>query len=342
MSGIEQQTSANAGNGSSGQQLDPQGLLGSLLGGVAGGFVGKHIGGSTGQTIGGWAGRALGALLPFDAGPSVAQPAQAPAAAQGPSQVELQNFWSVIGKIASGVQTGLNFGHQVGLFQADPTGADEQPSQLEMQGFFDVIRKVAGGLQTGLDAAHKLGIFSADPSATPTQRPQITEIEAQCFGRVINWLGKHKPPIAGAQQGAGASPLSAGPQGASAQPTQVELQSFWSVLGSIAKGVGTGLNIAHTVGLFEAGPAISPQASQQPSQVELQGFWSTLRKIAGGVQTGLNVVKQFVPLEAGPQQPRPQPNGQSVSLQEAQTLLQQALPTLQALAQAEASGQAVH
>ncbi len=345
MNNTQQQGSGLAGQGNVGPQLDPQGLLGSLLGGALGGFVGNRIGGSTGQTVGGWAGRVLGGLLPLEAGPQLAQ---APQPVQGPSQLELQSFWDVIGKIAGGVQTGLNIGHQFGLFQAGPPAADAQPSQLEMQGFFDVIRKVVGGVQTGLNVAHQLGIFSADPTTgRPAARPEISEIEAQCFGKVITWLAKYRPQSNAAQQGIGASPLSVGPQGQAVQPTQLELQNFWSVLGTIAKGVQTGLGIGHQIGLFDAGPAglsqpiqqANQQPSPQPSQVELQGFWDTLRKIAGGVQTGLNIGKQFGLFEAGPPQPQ---HGAPVNIQQAQALLQQALPALQALAQNQQNAPSLH
>ncbi|MEH3148554.1 MAG: hypothetical protein PGN34_25265 [Methylobacterium frigidaeris] len=230
-------------------QLTPQGLLGSLLGGFAGGVIGKAVGGSTGQTFGGVAGKLLGGLLPLDAG--------------------------------------------------QPAAGDQPPSQLEMQGFWDVVRKVTGGLRTGLDIGRQLGILSAG-QAGPQQ--QISEIEAQCFSRVIDWLARSAPQTMQAQRPtaptAGIAPFSAGQPGAGEQSlSQVELQGFWDVLRKVAGGVRTGLNVGHRVGLFEAG---QPGAGEQSlSQVELQGFWDVLRKVAGGVRTGLNVGHRVGLFEAG-------------------------------------------
>ena len=119
MNGTQQYTmppqASNAGNA----QFDPQGFLGSLLGGVAGGMVGKQIGGSTGQTIGNWAGRIGGGFLPFESGPLTAPP----------TDFEMQGFWSVLRKIGQGVGTGVDIGKQLGIFQAGQPAADNPSSE---------------------------------------------------------------------------------------------------------------------------------------------------------------------------------------------------------------------
>ena len=167
------------------QQIDMQGFLGGLIGRTLGSFVGNKIGGSTGKTIGGIAGGGLGALLPFSAGPDMGQtndlemqgffstlrklapkiiegvqtganighslglfstgPAQT-AAANQPSDLEMQSFLSVLKKIAGGVQTGLNVGHNLGLFSTGPAQTAAQPSDLEMQGFLSVLRRISQGM----------------------------------------------------------------------------------------------------------------------------------------------------------------------------------------------------
>jgi uncharacterized membrane protein (Fun14 family) len=79
-----------------------------------------------------------------------------------------------------------------------------------------------------------------------------------------------------------------------APPTDMELQSFWSVLKKIGQGAQTGLNVGHQLGIFSAGqPGVQPAAVAPPSEMELQSFWSVLKKIGQGVQTGLNVGHQL-------------------------------------------------
>ena len=95
-------------------QLNPQGIFGSILGGAAGRLIGGVIGGKTGRSIGGVAGRIGGGFLPFAADPG---------AAQQPTDMELQSFWSVLKKIGQGVQTGVNVGHKLGVFSADQPGS---------------------------------------------------------------------------------------------------------------------------------------------------------------------------------------------------------------------------
>src|SRR5678809_1084477 len=72
--------------------------------------------------------------------------------------------------------------------------------------------------------------------------------------------------------------------GASTEPvSEMELQSFWSVLQKIGKVAGkvpqvvkTGADIAGQLGLLAA----TPGASTEPvSELELQSFWSVLQKI---------------------------------------------------------------
>ncbi|WP_210421940.1 hypothetical protein, partial [Bradyrhizobium nitroreducens] len=72
-----------------------------------------------------------------------------------------------------------------------------------------------------------------------------------------------------------------------APPTDMELQSFWSVLKKIGQGVQTGVNIGHQLGVFSAQPGLQPAASAPPTDMELQSFWSVLKKIGQGVQTGV-------------------------------------------------------
>ncbi|PDT89696.1 hypothetical protein CO669_12925 [Bradyrhizobium sp. Y36] len=76
-------------------------------------------------------------------------------------------------------------------------------------------------------------------------------------GRVIgNLLGGKKGKNIGGivgNIGGGFLPFSAGPdtQGP-AQVSEMELQSFWSVLKKIGQGVQTGVNIRHQLGVFSA------------------------------------------------------------------------------------------
>ena len=93
-------------------QLNPQTIFGSILGKTAGSLIGSLFG-KTGQNVGGIVGSVGGAFLPFSAGPGVAQP----------SDMELQNFWSVLKKIGQGAQTGLNIGHNLGIFSAGQPGS---------------------------------------------------------------------------------------------------------------------------------------------------------------------------------------------------------------------------
>ena len=76
-------------------QLDPQGIFGAVLGGVAGRLIGGVLGGKRGQNIGGIAGKIGGGFLPFDVGPAAVAP---------PSDIELQNFWNVLKKIGQGAE----------------------------------------------------------------------------------------------------------------------------------------------------------------------------------------------------------------------------------------------
>jgi hypothetical protein len=141
-------------------QLDPQGIFGSILGGVAGRVIGGIIGGKKGRDIGGTVGKIGGGFLPFSAGPGAPEV----------SDMELQSFWSVLKKIGQGAQTGLDIGHKLGIFSAQPglqPAAAAPPTDMELQSFWSVLKKIGQGAQTGLDIGHKLGIFSADqPGST--------------------------------------------------------------------------------------------------------------------------------------------------------------------------------
>jgi hypothetical protein len=72
----------------------------------------------------------------------------------------------------------------------------------------------------------------------------------------------------------GLAPLSTGPaqQG---QPTDLEMQGFLSVLRRIAQGVGQGVDIGRSLGLFGTGLA----QQGQPSDLEMQGFLSVLQRL---------------------------------------------------------------
>ena len=147
-------------------QLDPQGIFGSILGGAAGRVIGNLLGGKKGKNIGGIVGNIGGGFLPFSAGPDMAQ-GSAQNSAQGSVQVsdmELQSFWSVLKKIGQGVQTGVNIGHQLGVFSAGQPGmqpAAAQPTDMELQDFWSVLKKIGQGAQTGLDIGRQLGVFNA-------------------------------------------------------------------------------------------------------------------------------------------------------------------------------------
>ena len=245
--------------------VDPQGFLGSLLGRFAGRALGKLVGGSTGQTIGGLAGSIGGGLLPLSAGPG-----QQGGSSEQIDEVELLGFWSTLQKIARGVGKGVDVGRDLGLFQAGGPQmgqqGTEQLSELELQSFWSVLRKIGRGVGTGVDIGRGLGLFGAGG-------PQMGQQGSQ------------------SHQGG-------------AQLSELELQSFWSVLRKIGRGVGTGVDIGRGLGLFGAG---GPQMGQQSGQgaaeeideVELLGFWSTLQKIARGVGKGVDVGRDLGLFQAG-------------------------------------------
>ncbi|MGJ5242469.1 hypothetical protein ACQR14_33000, partial [Bradyrhizobium oligotrophicum] len=138
MSGMQQSTDEIG-------QLELEGFLGSILGGAAGRLVGGIIGGKTGRNIGGAIGKIGGGFLPLSAGPGGEQP----------TDMELQGFWNVLKKIGKGVQTGLNVGHDLGIFSAGQPGmqaaVEQPPTDMELQGFWNVLKKIGKGAQTGLD-----------------------------------------------------------------------------------------------------------------------------------------------------------------------------------------------
>ena len=203
---------------------------------------------------------------------------------------------SVLRKITKGVQTGVSIaqkgaqvGHSLGLFEADAPAASAEPvSDVELQSFMSVLRKIAKGVQTGVSVAqkgaqvgHSLGLFEADAPA------------------------------------------------ASAEPvSDVELQSFMSVLRKITKGVQTGVSIAqkgaqvgHSLGLFEAD---APAASAEPvSDIELQSFMSVLRRIVKGATKVAGVVQKGAEAahDVGLLQSEPQARAAEVSEAEMQSLL---------------------
>jgi diadenosine tetraphosphate (Ap4A) HIT family hydrolase len=145
-------------------QLELQGIFGKLIGSALGGMAGKHFGGKTGQTIGKIAGGAIGAFAPFDAGPAMAG---APThAAEAPTDLEMQGFWSVVRKIGGVAGKAVDTGRNLGLFQADASApqASEQPTELEMQGFWEVVRKVGKVAGKAVDTGRNLGLFQAQPA----------------------------------------------------------------------------------------------------------------------------------------------------------------------------------
>ena len=78
--------------------------------------------------------------------------------------------------------------------------------------------------------------------------------------------------------GGGLLPFSTGPQAQqAAQPSDLEMQGFLSVLRRIAQGVGQGVDIGRSLGLFSTGP--QAQQAAQPSDLEMQGFLSVLQRL---------------------------------------------------------------
>ena len=55
-----------------------------------------------------------------------------------------------------------------------------------------------------------------------------------------------------------------------APPTDIGLQSFWSVLKKIGQGVQTGVNIGQRLGTLADQPGLQPAAVAPPSDIELQ------------------------------------------------------------------------
>ena len=73
-------------------------------------------------------------------------------------------------------------------------------------------------------------------------------------------------------------PFSAGPD-ISQQPTDLEMQSFLSVLKRIAQGVGKGVDAGRQLGLLSDDPMqAAAAAAGQPSDLEMQGFLSVLKE----------------------------------------------------------------
>ena len=216
-------------------QLDPQGIFGAVLGGVAGRLIGGVLGGKRGQNIGGIAGKIGGGFLPFDVGPAAVAP---------PSDIELQNFWNVLKKIGQGVQTGLNIGQQIGIFADQPglqPAAVAPPSDIELQSFWSVLKKIGQGVQTGLNVGQRLGIFADQPGLQPAAVAPPTDIELQSFWSVLKKIGQGVQTGVNIGQRLGIFADQPGLQPAAvAPPSDIELQSFWSVLKKIGQGVQTG------------------------------------------------------------------------------------------------------
>ena len=114
------------------------------------------------------------------------------------------------------MQTGVNIGHGLGLFQAAPNVTPQQAnalSDIEMQSFWDTFKKIAGtvahGVQTGVNIGHGLGLFQA---RQPTATSPVSEVELQNFWKVWNKVtdvAKNPvrwPPVSARRQGV--SPVS--------------------------------------------------------------------------------------------------------------------------------------
>ena len=313
--------------------FDMQGFIGALVGRALGGFVGNRLGGSTGRIIGRAAGSFGGGLLPFSAGPT--QQAQAQSMQDQPSDLEMQGFLSVLRRIGRGVSKGVDIGHSLGLFEAGPgqqgqgqsQATQEQPSDLEMQGFLSVLRRIGRGVSKGVDIGHSLGLFEAGPGQqgqSQATQDQPSDLEMQGFLSVLRRIGRGVSK--GVDIGHSLGLFEAGPgqqgqdqsQATQEQPSDLEMQGFLSVLRRIGRGVSKGVDIGHSLGLFEAGPGQQGQGQsqatqEQPSDLEMQGFLSVLRRIGRGVSKGVDIGHSLGLFEAGPGQ---QGQGQSQATQE--------------------------
>ena len=317
--GADQQQQQQAQPQAAGQQLDPQGLFGSILSkiaGPAGSFIGGKLGNAgLGQRIGSTAGT-FANFLPFSAGPQQAAPQQ-----DGQQQLDPQSLASLVAMIrqaATYAQQGAQVLHAV--HQAAPgllpfaLGADQQQQQqaqpqaagqqLDPQGLFgSILSKIAG--PAGSFIGGKLG------NAGLGQRIGSTA------GTFANFL-----------------PFAAGPQQAGqAQDGQQQLDPQFlgglvTLIRQAAQAAQQGAQVLHAV--HQAAPgllpfALGPDQQQQQAQADAQQqldpqglFGSILSKIAGPAGSAIghlvghqqagstigNTVGRFanfLPFSAGPQ-----------------------------------------
>lgn len=289
-------------------ELELQGIFGRLIGGALGGMIGKHFGGGTGQTIGNVAGGIAGSFLPLQAGPTAGGGQQS--GVEAPTDLELQSFMSVFRKVTQTVKTGIGIGHNLGLFQAGPGGA-EPISDLEMQGFGSFLRKVghiAGKvLDTGtqvVNAGHNLGLFQAGPAAQGAE--PISDLEMQAFWKVAARCAHGYGPGTGINPKASVAMFQAGPGGADVG--DLEMQGFWDVVAKIgrtaARVVDTGkkvLDAGHQLGVFQAQPN-GQQGVQQGAQ---QGGTDGIAQALATVQQAMPAIQQLAAMLQQQQQQAP-------------------------------------
>ena len=160
------------------QQLAPQGLFGSLLGGPVGGLIGRGIGGlfgnaGLGSQIGQMAGGIGGSILPFSADPMQAYA----------QQLAQQQQWQQMQQLAP---QGL-FGNLIGQL-GQPLGS-AIGGLFGQSGLGSQLGGVAGQLGRMLP-------FQTDPMQQAYGQQQMGQINPQgLFGNLIGQLGQ---PLGGA------------------------------------------------------------------------------------------------------------------------------------------------
>ncbi len=170
--------------GYGGQQLAPQGLLGSLLGGPVGGLIGRGIGGlfgnaGLGSQIGQMAGGIGGSILPFSADPMQAFAQQL---AQQQQLQQLQQLQQMQQLAPQGM-----FGNLIGQL-GQPLGS-AIGGLFGQSGLGSQIGGVAGQLGRMLP-------FQTDPMQQAWAQQQMAQLAPQgLFGNLIGQLGQ---PVGGA------------------------------------------------------------------------------------------------------------------------------------------------
>jgi hypothetical protein len=273
--------------------------------------------------------------------------APGPAAQVPPSDLEMQSFWNVLKKQTPWTKKpwgDLGKPPVFLPFEAGPT-AEAPPSDLEMQGFWNVLKKIAQGTQAGLTMGKSLGLFEiGTPGATAQARPDVeVAFLPPTLTQIQQWLKTFKERQTqgvgtGLNIGKPLGVLEAGmPVAAAEAPADLEMaiaQGFWNALkNNKLQQLIKELKERETrqggkpLGVLEAGMPVA--AAEAPADLEMQGFWSVLKKLGQGVGTGLDIGKspglfQRAPIAS---------SGVGPSQEQLLTLLQQALPALQAIAQ---------